>query len=84
MGQHITHSLCVPLLPEFRYGDFPVFLDEAVGLKPLKILRFTNYEETSFLILEKYYNGAKISRLLVFNYLKTIVTLKNFNTNIYS
>lgn len=76
MGQHIIHSLCVPLIPEFRYGDLPVFLDEAVGLIPLKRFRFTNHEETSFLILEKYYSGAKISRLLVFNYLKTVVTLK--------
>lgn len=76
MGQHITHSLCVSLIPEFRYGDFPMFLDEAGGLILLKIFRFTNHEETSFLISEKYYNGAKISRLLVFNYLKTIVTLK--------
>lgn len=53
-----------------------MFLDEAVGLIPLKIFRFTNHEEISFLISEKYYNGAKISRLLVFNYLKTVVTLK--------
>lgn len=75
MGQHIVHSLCVPLIPEFRY-DFPMFLAEAMGLIPLKIFRFTNHEETSFLISEKYYNGAKISRLLVFNYLKTVVTLK--------
>lgn len=43
-------------------------LDRILGLILLKIFRFTNHEETNFLIAEKYYNGAIISMTLDFGY----------------